>query len=453
MKTFTAIRPLGGALSPRELEEAALAAQDAPYGLVHLGPRQELLIADVTPEHPRLRAFGAVARDAAAAPNLISSQLAGGLSGNDWAAAQDAYRDINQSLPAELPIAVNLCHPAQAFAPLFSGRLNFIAAEEAGYWFLVFRLQRQRQLFPSLIPSDLISAAVAVVGKRLAADPDCSVLSLSSALLESLQRLKPAPLFHPAVAPVAATPGFLRQEDGRFSLLLDNRQHPWRWQTLQALADAARMQGLGQIFLTPQRQLLFKHLAPDRLDSWRRLCASLRLPLQGGRDATWLLPPGDSDALTLAKRLDSRDLCGLTLAVNSDPECGAQVLIESHRGLFGLRRYSLSHKKNFEPRSPVVMEIGSELSFTRLLQALVELQRKFVAAPALELQALAVALPQAPLPQRHHCRDCRSEYLPELGSPALGIAPGTPFDRLPTDWCCPLCDAPRSAYQLVEIRS
>ncbi len=449
---ITAIRPLGGALSPRELEEAALAAQDAPYGLLHLGPRQELLIPGVSPDHPRLRAFGALARDAKAAPNLISSQLAGGLGGSDWASAQDAYRDINQSLPPDIPFAVNLCHPAQAFVPLFSGRLNFIASEETGYWFLVFRLQRQRQLFPSLIPSDLIAAAITVVNKRLAADPDCSVLSLSSTLLDSLPRLKTAPAFRPAAAPAASPAGFLRQEDGRFSLLLDNREFPWRWQTLQALAQKARLQGLGQIFLTPQRKLLFKHLAPERLESWRRLCAFLRLPLQGGHDASWILPPADPWALRLVANLDSRDLSGLSLGINADPECGVQILIESQRGLFGLRRYRLSHKQDFDPRSPVIIECGSELSFSSLRQALVDLQRKFVATPSRDPQALAMPLPQAPLPQRHHCRDCRSEYLAELGSPSLGIAPGTPFNRLPADWCCPLCDAPKSAYQLVEAQ-
>jgi rubredoxin len=447
MNIIAAIRPLGGALSPRELEEAALAAQDAPYGLLHLGPRQELLIPGVSPDHPRLRSFGPLARDAQGSPNLISSQLAGGLSGKDWAVAQDAYREIHQSLPPDLGIAVNLCHPAQAFTPLFSGRLNFIASEDPGYWFLVFRLQRQRHLFPSLIPSDLISVAISLVRKRLAADPDCSVLSLSSSLLENLPRLKTAPAFAPADAPAAPAAGFLRQDDGRFSLILDNRQQPWRWQTLQALADTARLQGLGQLYLTPQRQLLIKHLAPDTLAIWRRLCATLRLPLQGGRDATWLLPPADPDALILSQRLDSRELSGLSLAINADPECGSMVLIESQRGFFGLRRYRLSHKAGFDPRSPVIIEHASELSFSRLRQALVDLQRQFVATPARDPQPLAMPLPQAPLPQRHHCRDCRSEYLAELGSPTLGIAPGTPFNHLPADWCCPLCDAPIGSYQ------
>ncbi|MEN9359596.1 MAG: hypothetical protein RL095_1131 [Verrucomicrobiota bacterium] len=445
MTPLTAIRPFGGALSPRELEEAALAAQDAPYGLLHLGPRQELLIPGVAPDHPRLRGFGAVARDSRAAPGLISSQLAGGLGGNDWASSQDAYRDICQSLPADLPLAVNLCHAAQAFAPLFSGQFNFVAADEPGQWFLVFRLKLQRQLFPSLIPSELIATALAACRKRLAADPDCSVLVLSSALLEALPRLKPAPAFRPAAAPAAAVPGFLRQDDGRFSLLLDNRQQPWRWQTLQALAAAARLQGLGQIFLTPQRQLLFKHLAPERLESWRRLCASLRLPLQGGRDASWQLPPGDAAALALAQRLDSRELSGLSLAVDGDPDCGATVQIETQRGLFGLRRYRLSHKEGFDPRSPVLKPVASELGLGGLRQALAQLQTAFVQTPSRDPQPLALPLPPPNPPQRHRCRECFSEYLPELGSP--GIAPGTPFSRLPSDWVCPLCDAPRSAYQ------
>ena len=44
---------------------------------------------------------------------------------------------------------------------------------------------------------------------------------------------------------------------------------------------------------------------------------------------------------------------------------------------------------------------------------------------------------------------CGSAVLgdPEKGDPEHGIAPGTPFESLPDDWCCPLCGVTKSMFQ------
>ena len=40
---------------------------------------------------------------------------------------------------------------------------------------------------------------------------------------------------------------------------------------------------------------------------------------------------------------------------------------------------------------------------------------------------------------KYVCDICGYEYDPAVGDEANGIAPGTPFEELPEDWCCPLC--------------
>lgn len=40
---------------------------------------------------------------------------------------------------------------------------------------------------------------------------------------------------------------------------------------------------------------------------------------------------------------------------------------------------------------------------------------------------------------RYRCETCGYVYDPRLGDPEHGINPGTPFDRLPNDWRCPVC--------------
>lgn len=44
------------------------------------------------------------------------------------------------------------------------------------------------------------------------------------------------------------------------------------------------------------------------------------------------------------------------------------------------------------------------------------------------------------------CSVCRYEYNPEKGDPDHGIAPGTPFESLPADWKCPVCNSSKEVF-------
>ncbi len=44
------------------------------------------------------------------------------------------------------------------------------------------------------------------------------------------------------------------------------------------------------------------------------------------------------------------------------------------------------------------------------------------------------------------CNICGFQYNPEEGDPALGIPPGTPFEDLPEDYRCPICNAAKDYF-------
>ncbi|NPA48844.1 MAG: rubredoxin [Thermodesulfobacteria bacterium] len=48
--------------------------------------------------------------------------------------------------------------------------------------------------------------------------------------------------------------------------------------------------------------------------------------------------------------------------------------------------------------------------------------------------------------QKYQCSVCGYIYDPAEGDPEHGIQPGTPFEDLPEDWVCPVCGAPKSAF-------
>ena len=46
----------------------------------------------------------------------------------------------------------------------------------------------------------------------------------------------------------------------------------------------------------------------------------------------------------------------------------------------------------------------------------------------------------------HICSICGFQYDPEQGDPSLGIPPGTPFEDLPEDYKCPICNAGKEYF-------
>ena len=48
------------------------------------------------------------------------------------------------------------------------------------------------------------------------------------------------------------------------------------------------------------------------------------------------------------------------------------------------------------------------------------------------------------------CTICGYTYDPEEGDPDGGIAPGTAFEDIPEDWCCPVCGVTKAEFESVQ---
>ena len=52
--------------------------------------------------------------------------------------------------------------------------------------------------------------------------------------------------------------------------------------------------------------------------------------------------------------------------------------------------------------------------------------------------------------KKYKCTVCGHVYDPGEGNPDSGIAPGTAFDDIPSDWLCPICGVGKEVYELME---
>jgi flavin reductase (DIM6/NTAB) family NADH-FMN oxidoreductase RutF/rubredoxin len=51
---------------------------------------------------------------------------------------------------------------------------------------------------------------------------------------------------------------------------------------------------------------------------------------------------------------------------------------------------------------------------------------------------------------KYQCNICSYIYNPAKGDPEANIPPGTPFEKLPDDWRCPICGADKSEFKKLE---
>lgn len=50
---------------------------------------------------------------------------------------------------------------------------------------------------------------------------------------------------------------------------------------------------------------------------------------------------------------------------------------------------------------------------------------------------------------KYRCTVCGYIYDPETGDSDSGVEPGTPFENLPESWVCPVCGAPKDAFEKI----
>jgi flavin reductase (DIM6/NTAB) family NADH-FMN oxidoreductase RutF/rubredoxin len=51
---------------------------------------------------------------------------------------------------------------------------------------------------------------------------------------------------------------------------------------------------------------------------------------------------------------------------------------------------------------------------------------------------------------KYQCTVCGYIYDPEVGNPDGGIKPGTPFEKIPDDWVCPVCGASKDQFEKLK---
>lgn len=52
--------------------------------------------------------------------------------------------------------------------------------------------------------------------------------------------------------------------------------------------------------------------------------------------------------------------------------------------------------------------------------------------------------------EKWECSACGYVYDPSEGDPENGVAPGTPFEKVPDSWYCPNCGVGKEFFEKIE---
>jgi flavorubredoxin/rubredoxin len=98
---------------------------------------------------------------------------------------------------------------------------------------------------------------------------------------------------------------------------------------------------------------------------------------------------------------------------------------------------------------PVLTKGLPQASTFAALDALADIIRDRIAKPGQQPQPQQQPPAQGDTQKKYICPVCRYVYDPAKGDPARGIPPGTPFEKLPDSWVCPICRVPKSKFRPV----
>ncbi|MEL6916142.1 MAG: FAD-dependent oxidoreductase [Bacteroidota bacterium] len=186
-------------------------------------------------------------------------------------------------------------------------------------------------------------------------------------------------------------------------------------------------------------------------------------------EMNWHLPVDDQDALELKKFLvrsfDQNDIStyGLTFGISNDAgkrSHFASVIIEKNTPPqiikdFEVRpTYNVLHFKRFDPNTQQYESYAQDVDKIELPGLLMELSKKY-------FEQLGHGQVQAPVSKNkephdtrtvYQCTSCYTVYDETYGDIKAGIPAGTVFAKIPEEYNCPVCDAPKTKFKQTELQ-
>jgi len=226
---------------------------------------------------------------------------------------------------------------------------------------------------------------------------------------------------------------------------------------------------IGKICITPWKSFIIKGIPKDRKLDWEKFLGRKGINVRHSLlELNWHLPVDTAWALNLktflVRTLDQYDIStyGLTFGIseyNREGHYFTSIVIEKNERPEELEpikirdTYNVLYAKKFDPNNKEYIVHAQDIDKLELPAILIELSKKYfeeLGNSTLEIR-VETAKKEAKEPEDvYQCPECLTVYNPAYGDVVRGIEKGVLFNDLPDDYCCPLCESPKSSFVVPE---
>ncbi len=469
----------GGIASPGYLKDILSAAWNANVRKVRFGSRQQLLMTVhyedmrfLESDFKKLGIFYEVNTDRQ--PNIVSSYCGEEVfRTGQWLNASE-YHSVLDSFDFEPGLKINISDSNQSFTPFFTGNLNFISSPEPHFWYLYVRLKQTNTVFKwdKLIYTNEIGRLSKVLQECMLEAGLNEETTLKEAVNERIHYVF-LPSQQELELPSFSLPyyeGFNRYES-RTWLGLYRRDEEFSIEFLLDVCALCLKTRVGEICSTPWKSLVIKGIEDQYREAWSNILGKHNINVRhAANELAWQTEDHNADGAALKNELiryfsknDTRTF-GLCFGIQTRPksEVFGSVLIRK-RPLLRIGQlplfsvYDLYYTENFNPNSRALVLFERGLFKIHLPAQLERLCRRFNNQRSRDTLKTMLSEPdEAKTAVKmaktvHQCPDCLTIYDPEYGDMLGDIPPGTAFEDLPADYCCPTCDSGKAVFMAVEL--
>ncbi len=404
-------------------------------------------------------------------PNIISSYVTEGVFSRSAWVSEGLYKDILEGFDHRPAVKINLVESSQSFVPFFTGHLNFISSSLNNHWHVVVRRPGTNELYrwkAAIYSSDIARISQMLEGEL---GRGAWVAGAGDGGVEGAFSGGPAaPELRLPTFRLPYYEGFSRYGN-KYWLGIYRREELFPLPFLKDLCLICLKTKIGQLYTTPWKSLLIKGIEEDDLPLWEYVLGKYRMNIRhASNELNWQIEDHSPDGLRLkrylVRQLDQEDIRteGLSFAVKLQRGSGlpGSIVIRKQAEIRPgqlklLDRYELWHSVDFDPHSRELKLYRKDLEKETLFAYIVSLCKEFYrlqSQGSLVLLEDGVCYPGKGSPtdceEVWECRDCLTQYHAAHGDPGSGVAPGTPWGSLGSDYVCPVCGASPEEFRVAE---
>lgn len=466
----------GGIISTSMFTEVLKLAENEGNKYVMLGSRQDMLFYLSKNSLPKIEttAIPIQSRNSGI-QNVVSSFVCVDiLPSTNWVYS-GIFIKIADQFTYNHQLRVNIVDPLQNMVPLFYGELNFIASEIPNFWHMYLNLEETHQpkAWPGLIFTEDIALYAKTLEKLILEEGIRTMEALHQSVASSdLQKntLDKNPKLTLSKGSSPYYEGLEKMENKNkywAGFYWRNNQYPIQF--LKDVCELCMKTNIGKISFTPWKTFLIKDIETKDKIYWDDLIGRYGINMRHSSfELNWHLPLLDKEAAKLKRFLvaefDKFDIrtYSLSFAIQNKSNGNfTSVVIHKNGRLPILGRfdftasYSIDHAYDFNPNSNFYMQYERALSKQDLPKALNELSKRYNNQQFVK-KSKDIAREQKPVKNSrlttvYQCPQCKTVYDERFGDILAEIAAGTTFNNLHEDYCCQVCESPKSTFKTVEI--